>query len=392
MNKSTVALVRCPSYNSRELRLALESCLDLVGGWGQQFKRGRHVFVKINHLSAAASPDQAITTHPGFTREVISLLKDAGVRITVGDDILYRGEDGYEKTGFRAVCRELDVTLVNLKEGGFKEVRFDGMALKSAYLSRLALEADAVLNLPKLKTHSFTSYTGAVKNMFGLVPQGLRLAFHRRFFQRDIFSRMLVDVFSCLPPHLTIMDAVVGMEGEGPSAGRPRRIGLVLAGRNAVAVDAVAASVIGIRPMDIETIRLAAGRGVGPADLNDIEIAGEKLEDVRIDDFRHSVISGTGFRSAWAQAFFARVQTQLTYQPEVRPEACTACFHCRSICPARAIKRLRGKAWIHSRECIHCMCCHEICSSRAIRLRQRPAGRMIRIAERVYQKIGTRLG
>ncbi len=134
-----------------------------------------------------------------------------------------------------------------------------------------------IVDLPKLKTHSFTAFTGAVKNMFGVIPCGSRLDLHSRFPGSEAFSRALVDIFACIPPRLTLMDAIVAMDGPGPAGGAPRPVGLVLAGRDAVAVDAVAQSLVGFGPEDVATTVIAARRGLGRADLRSIEIAGESL-------------------------------------------------------------------------------------------------------------------
>ncbi|MGB7295334.1 MAG: DUF362 domain-containing protein, partial [Candidatus Aminicenantales bacterium] len=142
------------------------------------------------------------------------MLLDHGVFPTVGDDVNFGPGDEFLTTGFRSICEELGVPLVNLRGSGFvKVVLLHGAVLKSVFIVRPVLEADAVVNLPKLKTHSFTAFTGAVKNMSGIIPSGLRLEYHRRFPRNDVFSQMLVDVFSAAPPSLTVMDAVVGMEG-----------------------------------------------------------------------------------------------------------------------------------------------------------------------------------
>jgi len=304
----------------------------------------------------------------------------------VGDDVNFGRGDEFLTTGFRRVCEELGVPLVNLRETGFVEVPLRGSVLKSVFIARPVLEADAVLNLPKLKTHSFTAFTGAVKNMFGVIPYGLRLEYHRRFLRNDIFARMLVDVCSAAPPRLTIMDAVVGMEGEGPSSGIPKKVGLIIAGRDPVAVDAVASRVAGHHPLSVFTTSVADARGLGVGDTRRIDICGEKIEDVEVKDFRPSA-RATGMFSRWLPSFiYAYVSGQLILTPEVVRKECTACLECIKICPAKTIHEVGGKAWVDETGCIHCLCCHEVCIHRSFRLRHRPVGRLIRGAERFYKK------
>jgi uncharacterized protein (DUF362 family)/Pyruvate/2-oxoacid:ferredoxin oxidoreductase delta subunit len=365
--------------------------LELLGSSGRFFARGMNVFVKINHLAPQATPDRAVCTHPLFVREVLRLLLNHGVRAMVGDDVNSGRGDEFLTTGFRRVCEELGVPLVNLRETGFVEIPLRGAVLESIFIGRPVLEADAVLNLPKLKTHSFTLFTGAVKNMFGAIPSGLRLEYHRRFLRNDVFSQMLVDVCAAAPPHLTIMDAVVGMEGEGPSSGVPKKVGLIISGRDPVAVDAVASRVAGHDPLSIFTTSIADARGLGVGDLRRIDILGEKIQDVEVKDFRPSV-RATGMFSRWLPSFiYAHISGQLILTPEVIRKKCAGCLECIKICPAKTIHEVAGKAWVDETGCIHCLCCHEVCIHRSFRLRHRPLGRLLRGAERLYKEVKRRL-
>ncbi|MBN2408469.1 MAG: DUF362 domain-containing protein [Candidatus Aminicenantes bacterium] len=387
-----VAVVRCPLYEAGPLAQAVRRSLDLLGGLDSLLAPGMNVFVKINHLSPQASPERAICTHPLFAREVLRLLLDRGIFPTVGDDVNFGPGDEFLTTGFRSVCKGLGVPLVNLRERGFVKVSLDGTILKSVFIARPVLEADAVINLPKLKTHSFTAFTGAVKNMYGIIPSGLRLEYHRRFPRNDVFSQMLVDVFSAAPPSLNIMDAVVAMEGEGPSSGIPRRLGLVIAGRDGVAVDAAASRIVGTDPFQVFTTSFAAARGIGVGDLERIDIRGERIRSVEARDFRPSAIATGIFRRRLPSFLYATVSGQLVLTPEIVPQKCQACLECIRICPARTIREVKGKAWIDKSECIHCLCCHEVCIHRSIRLRQRPVGRLVRGAERLFKKAKTLVG
>jgi uncharacterized protein (DUF362 family)/Pyruvate/2-oxoacid:ferredoxin oxidoreductase delta subunit len=280
----------------------------------------------------------------------------------------------------------MGVRLINLKSGGFREVPCPGgQAILSVHISAAALEADAVIDLAKLKTHAFTAFTGAVKNMFGVVPHGLRLVFHNRFPRNEVFSKMLVDVFSCLPPALTLMDAVTAMEGFGPSGGSPRHLGLVLAGRDAVAVDAVAQAIIGFGSNDILTTRYAAERDLGTACLDSIDISGEKLKDVRIDGFKKPAFQVGLLERKLPSSIYAFISGQLILLPRVAADKCDGCQECFKGCPVSAVRMERGKAKILKKPCIHCLCCHEVCRSNAIKLRQRVLGRLLRLFGAVFK-------
>jgi uncharacterized protein (DUF362 family)/Pyruvate/2-oxoacid:ferredoxin oxidoreductase delta subunit len=387
ISRAKVAVVRCPSYEPEALSRAVCQSLELLGGLGDYLNPGTKVFAKINHLSPHAPPDRAICTHPLFVREVLRVLLERNVRVTVGDDVSFGRGDEFLASGLRQACAEVNVPLINLRESGFARIPLQGAVLKSIYVAKPVLEADFVLNLPKLKTHSFTIFTGAVKNMYGVIPYGLRLDGHHRFLRNDLFSRMLVDVFSAVPRQLTIMDAVIGMEGEGPSSGVPKRIGLVISGADGVAVDAVASCIAGYHPLDIFTTSEAQARGLGVGDLGSIDVVGEKVEDVKARDFRFSLAATALFRR-WLPSFlYSFVSNQLILTPEVVTARCTACLDCIKICPAKTISLVRDRARVDEAGCIHCLCCHEVCSYESIRLKQRPLGKIFRGASGLYKVI-----
>jgi uncharacterized protein (DUF362 family)/NAD-dependent dihydropyrimidine dehydrogenase PreA subunit len=378
MKKARVSIVKQADYNSSKMHESLKKSFSYFGGLENLIQPGSHVFVKINHLSPPSPPEKAIVTHPAFTREVLLLLKQLDVAITVGDDIQAKEEDGFLVSGYRQVCDELGVRLLNLKEEGFQEVNCRGELLKKVFISTLVLEADFILNLPKLKTHSFTVFTGAVKNMFGVIPIGFRHRYHRQFIRNDVFSQMLVDIYSCVPPHLTVMDGIVAMEGEGPSTGNKKKVGAIIASEDAVAVDAVASKITGFNPMNIYTTQDAHERGLGIGRIEDIAIAGENIQDVEVKDFKHSAVAIALFRRKLPSFLYAYIQNQLTLIPEIITKKCTACLECVNICPRGAAKPEEDVVRIDKDLCIHCMCCHEVCRFQAIKPKHRPIGKAIR--------------
>jgi uncharacterized protein (DUF362 family)/Pyruvate/2-oxoacid:ferredoxin oxidoreductase delta subunit len=389
MEKTKVSLQKVPDYDRRNIQKGLNRCFSLLGGLEALIEPGSNVFVKINHLSPPSQPEEAIVTHPSFTKEVLRLLLDLGCNVTVGDDIQSKNQDGFLISGYRRMCDELGVRLLNLKEQGFREVECDGEILKKAFISRAVLDSDLIINLPKLKNHSFMTFTGAIKNMFGVIPHGLRCSYHRQFYKSEVFSRMLVDLFTCARPHLNIMDAIIAMEGEGPSAGKPRNVGLVLVSPDAVALDAVAARIIGLDPKRIRTIANAADRGLGRADLERIEILGEKIHDIEIKNFKPSAIAAGLIEKKIPAFLHAFIQDQLILTPKVSRKDCTACGQCANVCPTGAA-RLQDKeasAEIDKSRCIHCMCCHEVCRFHAIELKQKAFGRMFRTVSSAYKRI-----
>ncbi len=257
------AAVKAQKYNLEELIPALRTGLELIGGLRAVVKPGDKVFIKINHLPPPSPPERGIVTHPVFTEAVIVLLKEQGVAITVGDDIDDSEGDGFVISGYRAMCDRQGVKLVNLRVGGFIEQSCAGKILKRVYFSKIVSESDVIINLPKFKTHSLTVFTGGIKNMYGIIPSGLRRRFHGQYLRSEDFGQMLVDIYALAKPHLTIIDGITAMEGEGPGSGKTRNLGLVFAGRDTVALDAVCGAIIGLKPGDVLTTRVRRGKRVG---------------------------------------------------------------------------------------------------------------------------------
>jgi uncharacterized protein (DUF362 family)/Pyruvate/2-oxoacid:ferredoxin oxidoreductase delta subunit len=381
-----VAIVRAESYDLGRVRAAVTESIELIGGLETIVRPGASVFVKINHLPPPSPPERGIVTHPVFAEAVIELLKAAGADVTVGDDI-GSGNDGFSVTGFREVCRRVGVKLVNLREQGFVEVECRGEALDRVHIARVAVEADVIVNLPKLKTHMLTVYTGAVKNMYGTLPVGVRRRYHGEFRRGDDFSQMLTDVFAANVPQLTIMDAISAMQGEGPAGGTVRHLGIILASRDPVAVDAVAGRIIGLDPAEIDTTQHCHRRGLGIGQLEDIKVVGESLANVSVDDFQ--------LPATKAQAVIRRVPGPLarwavglaSIRPHVITDKCTACAECVTACPVEAIVINGGVARIDYGDCIECHCCSEVCRCDAIAARRSAVGQAVTVAANLASRI-----
>ncbi|MFC2000408.1 DUF362 domain-containing protein [Chloroflexota bacterium] len=391
MNKVKVSIVRADGYDLDPLCSAIERVLEPIGGLGAVVKPGDRVFVKINHLSPASEAEKGIVTHPVFVEAVLELLKRTGAEITVGDDIGIEVEDGFRISGIRQMCERAGVRLVNLKETGFVETDCQGIALEKVYVSSTVLEADVIINLPKLKTHSLTTYTGAVKNMYGIIPQGNRQSYHFQYMNIEDFSRMLVDVFSTAVPHLTIMDGIVAMEGEGPSDGKLRTLGVVLASQDGVALDAIATRMVGGKPLDILTTRFCHERGLGTGDLDDIEVVGEGLEDVAVSDFKLPASAAAALTKRVPGFIRRPLERQLVVKPVVLKKQCTLCLECVNVCPTSAAREKGDRAEIDRHICIGCMCCHEVCRFHAIRPTQPIAGRVINSVVSVLRRLWARV-
>ena len=178
IDKAKVSIVKANDYYYPKIYEAVDKSLQLIGGLDRIVKRGDRIFIKINHLSPPSPPERGIVTHPVFLQAVLGLLKKYVANITVGDDIDSGARDGFEVSGIRQMCQRAGVRLVNLREAGFVEMECNGLLLERVYISRIALETDVIINLPKFKSHQQLVATFAVKNMFGCISGKRKALWH----------------------------------------------------------------------------------------------------------------------------------------------------------------------------------------------------------------------
>ena len=366
-----VSLIRCPSYDPESLRAALESAVDLSGGFDP---RGKTVLLKPNLLSAS-SPDQAVITHPEFLRAAIRLCRNRGAaRVLVGESPGWQPADMVaRRTGVRAVADEEGAEWVDFSDAVEVDVP-SGRVVKRFELARAAMEADLLVSLPKLKTHKLLYFTGASKNLFGTVPGLRKSRFHLRFPERREFAAMIVDLILAVRPAFALMDAVVGMEGLGPGNGVPRPLGFVLASPDCLALDWVASGLVGYDPADIQYLADARDRGILIPET--IEPRGLDPVRERVADFdRVRVPRDTDFFRSRMPAFLHSAARGLFVErPAFSDRLCRRCGGCVNICPAKALSFREGKTAPvpDYSACIRCYCCHEVCPANAVRLVRRP--------------------
>jgi len=359
---SDVSIIRCADYDRERTFSVVKQAVDLLGGIQTFVKPGERVLIKPNLLKGKA-PEAAVTTHPEIVRAVIRLVRDAGGEPMVGDSPgMGDLRKVCEKAGILDVVNEEGATLVELDE--VVQVRNQGR-FQRFEIARAAYEADAIINLPKLKTHGMTTLTGAVKNLFGCVPGKRKVQWHfNTGVNHELFATMLNELCALLKPRLTIMDAVIGMEGNGPGSGDPRQIGVVIAGRDPVAVDVVASSVLGVSLEKLPLIRAAAAAGYGETQLDRIRVLGESIAGVAIKHFRLPPQEHLEWRLPdWMRTV---LKDALTTKPVINNRLCIQCGICQGHCPQGAIENRGGELEIRYRDCIRCFCCQEFCPQGAI--------------------------
>ena len=366
--REPVAIVRCESYAPDALASAITRAWELIELKELDAYVGKNVLVKINLLNGA-SPDVCANTHVEFTRGVITYLKSRGLKPVVSDSSGPLEDTGgcFERSGYAAMCEEEGVALLPLSKSGYIEIELpDSKQVKSALVSRFLLEADLVISLPKLKTHVQTVFTGAVKNFFGALPLSERRRLHRLNRYED-FSESIVDLYSVVGKGIALMDAVVGMQGNGPSSGGPRELGLVLASRNAANLDVVACRAIGLSSGRVHTVKDTIARGLA-ARLDQLELLGEPLSEVekRFDIPMRLLLRANPIIEQLTDIALGLHASAL----EVLADRCTGCGHCRNICPVGAIT-IDNSCRIDYSQCIKCYCCFEVCPYDAI-LRKQP--------------------
>jgi uncharacterized protein (DUF362 family)/Pyruvate/2-oxoacid:ferredoxin oxidoreductase delta subunit len=378
---SIVAIEKVASYDASLVKAGLIRLLEPLGGMAAFVRPGERVLLKPNMLYGKP-PEAAVTTHPAVLQGVIELVQAAGGIALVGDS---PGIGALRAVARRSGMLEVvEATGAELVE--FSEVRqvASGGVFKRFEVAVPYLDADRVINLPKLKTHEMMTLTCGVKNLFGIVVGAAKPAWHLQAGDdRELFARMLLELYQVRPPDLTIVDAVVAMEGDGPGSGDPRALGLLLAGDNPVAVDTIAGEIAGIPKHLLFVERQAERMGLAGADRRAITTVGTLLDDISVQPFRLPPIADVQF--GLPRFLKARLRNQLTTRPVVMAGKCRLCNICVNACPPGAMSVKNGRVEVDYRHCIRCFCCRELCPEAALEVKK---GLLLRLLERWKKSSG----
>jgi uncharacterized protein (DUF362 family)/ferredoxin len=362
-----VVLTAAADYRRATVEAALQKVLEPLGGMAAFVRPGQRVLLKPNMLAGRA-PERAVTTHPEVVRGVIRLAQQAGGIVSVGDSPgVGTPRQVAERCGIMAVIEETGAIFAPFTET--VRVRPPGQTFRELEIARDLLDAEVVINLPKLKTHQMMGLTCAVKNLFGAVIGLRKPHLHLQAgADKALFALMLLELAEHLAPALSIVDAVVGMEGDGPGSGDPVQIGALLAGANPLAIDTVATELVGLTSDAVWTQKVARASGRAGSRLEEVQLLGEPLQSLRPKRFRPAKSTDIHFGiPAPLRPFLDR---SLSARPEVDAQRCVQCGLCVEHCPPRIMHIAEGRLQIDHKACIRCFCCQELCPHNALQTRQ----------------------
>lgn len=380
-DKSRVVLLSCSDYEYSRVKEKIDQGISLLGGWAVLVKPDERVLLKPN-LLAPEPPERAVTTHPAVFKAVAEGLIQYGINPSFGDSpAVSSPEKAAAKAGLMTVAEELGLYLADFKTGD--NINYKGYFAERSYtIVRAVAGCDAIISLPKLKTHGLTQLTGAVKNQFGCVAGFNKGAFHAKLPRVEDFARMLVDLNLFLRPRLYIMDGIVLMEGNGPRGGTPRRGGLLIMSTDPVALDATMCRLAGVVPEKVPTVKYGAEAGLGVYQEDKIQLLGDSIKSLQLTGgIRLGSARSLPLRSTWWNH-------AINPRPQIQAETCINCGLCINSCPLRPIAvDWPGSAGENApiydyNRCIRCYCCQEVCPEGAINIYTPWAGRVIKRVSR----------
>jgi uncharacterized protein (DUF362 family)/NAD-dependent dihydropyrimidine dehydrogenase PreA subunit len=369
---SKVFINKCSSYDEIQLMELFENILSNTPSI-HNLKPGSNVVLKTN-LLIRKKPEAAATTNPIFLRALARILLKRGFKVIIGDSPggLFNKpflKSIYEVCGLLEAFKDVNVELnYNTDVATIKNPQ--GKKLKEFIITKYIQDADYLINVPKLKTHVAMMYTGAIKNWYGTIAGERKFDYHVVVSDPDDFAHMLIDIYLLNKPHFNILDAVIGMDHNGPSAGKPKAIKLVLASEDGFALDMTALKIIGIDPSKVPVMRAAFERNLLSNTIADIELVGESIKDVSIANFVVPATVQNPHSGISESRLFTIVIESIKPEIVFNYKECKRCTECCNVCPAKAIEFHNGKPRVLRKKCIKCFCCHELCPANAVKIKR----------------------
>jgi uncharacterized protein (DUF362 family)/ferredoxin-like protein FixX len=367
---SKVVIQECIDYDLAAVTAKINAAVEILGGWDRFVKPQDKVLLKVN-LIGPKSSETAAVTHAEFVRAVVRILRDRNCTVWIGDSSggaiagIAPTAQGFKVAGYERVAEEEGAEIKNFDREGVMPVHPESRCEETMHIAKPMFDADVVINLPKLKTHSAQIFSGAVKNVFGCIP-GLRKAkYHKMAPDSSDFGQIICDIHKATRIRLHIMDGILAMQGEGPTAGSTYRAGKILVSEDPLALDAVAAKMVGMDVADVPILETARGRLLGEGCLENIMLGGDYVQVPRLARFKlPKRFRGSKKRNSKA---LVKVIEFFSTHPRINPDKCRKCNMCVESCPVQAIDRDTKR--IDYTACIECMCCHELCMFKAVELK-----------------------
>ncbi|MCL2546056.1 MAG: DUF362 domain-containing protein [Oscillospiraceae bacterium] len=366
-----IAAIPCHTYAQAEVDTAVTRIFKAFGGAAAIAKTGHRVCIKPN-LLMPRKPEDATTTHPAVVSAVTRQFTALGCTVEIADScggpynaamskLLYR------KTGMAQVAEDTGAIIRYDGETTASEVPLAAGAARKFHIIQPIVDADVIINIAKLKTHGLGHYTGAVKNMYGVVAGLQKAKGHAAFKSRQEFFACLLDLYQHITPQFNIIDGIVGMEGDGPSGGTPRSANVLLGGIDGHVLDQFAVWLTHLDESKVFTLVDAQKRGI----LEDTPPrAPHDVERVRFRQPSTDKNSTIILRTLLPRRLRNYLRDRRMPYPHVIGAKCTGCADCRRICPEEAIEVAGKKAHILREKCIRCLCCHEVCPPKAMELKR----------------------
>jgi len=358
---SKISISKCNSYKIENVQRAVDNCLAELGGISTFIKSEDSVLIKPNIL-LAKKPEEAVTTHPAVIEAITKTVQEIGAVPLVGDSpggLVGNVGKHWEITGIEEVCNRLGVEIINFEASGVYERTINGF---NYHIAKPVLDADFIINVPKIKTHGLTTFTCVIKNMYGSIPGLIKVDYHKKAPKPPEFSSLLVDIFALTKPNLNIVDGIIGMDGSGPSSGNQKEIGMILASTDGVALDSFICNILGKDPIKVPTNKIAHERGLGESNINNIDVLGYKPEVMKDFKWPSSIASSNllpGF-------MFGGLMKLYWSRPAINPDRCTNCRSCVNSCPVEALTAGVDIPEFNYPKCITCLCCIEMCPEKAV--------------------------
>lgn len=374
---SKIASINTVDYENKNVQHAIDTIFDLLN-IDEIIKPEYKVLIKPN-LLMKRKPSEVTTTHPSLILAIINRLKALGIRnIVIADSpggpytktLL---TDIYKASGMYDVAMQTNVSL-NLNTTADLMNSENSNCCKVFNIIKPVHEADFIISVGKVKTHGMTTMSGGVKNLFGCIPGLQKPEMHCRFNKVDEFCDMLVDLALCVKPDVTIMDGVIGMEGNGPSGGVPKQCGFIAGSRDVFALDVYLSKKIGLNPEEVPTIVASSKRKLCDINAGDVELLGDEEALNKIYSFKRPESVSVDFAQKVPKIFRRPanyiMKKVLVSRPYIIKQKCVGCGKCAESCPQNTINIKDRKASINYKNCIRCFCCHEMCPIKAIEMKR----------------------